>query len=284
MFWINPVLIDLGALQIRWYGLVYFAGFLLTWRILIGAAHRREAGLTPPHAEGLITWMVLGTLIGSRIIYYTLYNAPSLAADPLILFKLWKGGMSFHGAFLGVIAASYAYCRKHKLPFLSVADIIVLPASLMLALGRVANFINGELVGTPTSVPWCVDWTSNPYLAQPPEGCRHPSQLYAAAKNLLMYFILLGMQLRLTLKKGTLFWTFVLVYGTGRLATDFLRTPDPGDPVFLGLLIGQWLSLAMAVAAAIAFLHLHRQQQEPGTTRQALTKHINRRQRKKPKR
>ena len=147
-----------------------------------------------------------------------------------------------HGGLLGAILVSWYFCKKHKINFYQLADLLVVPFALVLVFGRIANFINGELWGTRTSVPWCVQFPGA-------EGCRHPSQIYEALYSYALFWILALMQESKRFVHGVVFWTFILLYGAFRFLTTFFRELDPTDPGILGLGIGQWLSLAMIVAA-----------------------------------
>jgi len=154
------------------------------------------------------------------------------------IIAVWQGGLSIHGGLVGAILVTYYWCKKHKVRFYHIADLLVVPLSLVLVFGRITNFVNGELWGKITNVSWCVEFPRA-------DGCRHPSQLYEAGYSLMLFFILLAAQTRKRLREGTLFWTFLGLYGLFRFLVTFYREPDPTDPVLLGLAIGQWLSLAM---------------------------------------
>jgi phosphatidylglycerol:prolipoprotein diacylglycerol transferase len=150
--------------------------------------------------------------------------------------------MSFHGGLMGIALAVWLFARRNSMRFYQLADLLVIPAAIALFFGRVANFVNGELIGTPSSLPFCIQYE---YV----QGCRHPSQLYEAFKNLVIFGVLLAVRQRKKLKEGTLFWLFVLLYGSLRFLVTFLRD----DPRFLGVSMGQYLSLAMVIAALFYF-------------------------------
>jgi phosphatidylglycerol---prolipoprotein diacylglyceryl transferase len=244
---IDPVLATIGPLQIRYYGLVYAIGFLAAYLILRNISKKGKIkNLDEEKTDELMIWLILGLIIGARLFSFVFYNTSALLNNPLEFFYIWNGGMSFHGALVGSFAAIYYYCKKHKLEFYTIVDILVIPAALFLFFGRIANYINSELVGTITTsekTPWCVVYQ------KVDSYCRHPSQLYEAAKNLLIFFALIAMHKSKIFKKGVLFWSFVLMYGALRFIENFWRD----DVRYLGLSTGQYLSLIM-VPIAIYFL------------------------------
>ncbi|HHE36380.1 MAG TPA: prolipoprotein diacylglyceryl transferase [Candidatus Woesearchaeota archaeon] len=249
---INPVLGTIGPLEIRYYGLVYALGFLVTYFLLRWAAKKKKIkNLTPSRADTLIIYLILGAIIGARLFLFIFYHPIELIRKPFEVLMLWHGGMSFHGGIIGVVIAGLLFCKKHKISFYELADLLVIPAAFFLFLGRIANFINGELVGIRTSVPWCVVFKDY-------EGCRHPSQIYEALKNLLIFFVLLFLYTKKSLKKklgqGIIFWSFVIMYGMLRFVVTFWRE----DPRFLGLSIGQYLCLLMIIIGSVALLFMRR--------------------------
>ncbi len=237
---INPVIVQLGPVQIKWYGLVYVIGFALAYYLLWRAAkEKRVKNLTTKNLDELLLYLIIGVVVGSRLLLFLVGHPMQFLEDPLEVFRIWHGGMSFHGGLVGIVFFGWLFCRKYKVRFYALADLLAAPAAFMLFVGRIANFINGELVGTVTNVPWCVQYGHV-------QGCRHPSQLYEAGKNLVIFFSLLGFQRLKGLKEGTIFWSFVLMYGTLRFFVTFFRD-DPR--LILGLSGGQVLSLAMALIA-----------------------------------
>src|SRR3989338_10889466 len=178
---INPILLKLGFLEIRYYGLFYVIGFILTYFMLDWLAKKKNIALTKDDIADLLLYTVIGMLAGSRLFYALVYNFAYYLENPLHIFAIWEGGLSFHGALIGIIIAGYAFCRKKNFDFYTLADIVVIPVSLALMLGRIGNFINGELYGRITDLPWGVKFKDA-------EGFRHPSQLYEAFKNMVMFF------------------------------------------------------------------------------------------------
>ncbi len=256
---ISPVIVSLGPFAIRWYSLVYVLGFLLAYWLLVRAARKGALkNVTVEDAEEYLIWLIVGSVAVARLLYVLVYNPAFYFVQPWKVLFLWEGGLSFHGGLLGAVLATLWFTKRRKISFYALADLLVTPFALVLVFGRIANFVNGELVGRVTDVAWCVTYPDVPGV----DGCRHPSQFYEAGKNLAIFAVLLGLtlnkKLKAWLREGTLFWLFVLLYGVGRFLTNFFRAPDLGDPVFLGLILGQWLSLlmvAVALPATIFFLN-----------------------------
>ena len=259
-------------LQFRFYALAYIIGLVAGWRIIVGLVQRpglwpgAAAPMTPKQVEDLFTAIILGVVLGGRLGYVLFYQPGHYLSHPLDILKVWEGGMSFHGGFLGVVAAGLWYCRRHGAPALQVADAMALVAPIGLFLGRLANFVNAELWGRPTSLPWGVIFPGPeaqdcPGLAPGP-CARHPSQLYEAG----LEGLLLGLVLYLLLRRGALrrpgriTGTFLLGYGLSRFAVELFRQADaqfvtPDNPLGhlvqfggVGLSMGQILSLPMILA------------------------------------
>lgn len=241
---LDPVLLSAGPLEIRWYGLFYALGFLLGYLILKKSA--KELGITRKDVEDYILLLVMGGILSARIFYVLVYNPLYYFANPLQIPAVWQGGLSIHGGLLGAILVTWFFCKKKRVNFYALADLLVVPLALAMVFVRIANYLNGELWGTVTSVPWCVEF---PWV----DGCRHPSQLYEAAYSMVLFWMLFLLQQGRRLTRGVLFWLFIGGYGLFRFLVTFLREPDPTDPLWLGIALGQWLSLAM-VLAALAWL------------------------------
>ncbi|MBW2996567.1 prolipoprotein diacylglyceryl transferase [Candidatus Woesearchaeota archaeon] len=244
---INPILLSIGPLQIRYYALVYIIGFLLGWYVL--NKKRQELKLEKKDVENFVFYLILGVVIGSRVLHILLWDPAYYFQNPLKIFAFWEGGMSFHGGLLGVMLAVYYFVKKHKLSFLKLADILTFPALFALALGRIANFINAEIVGTITNVRWCFKFPGY-------EGCRHPVQLYGAAGRFILLGYLAALNKVKKFKDGFIFWNFVFFMGLGRFFCDFFRQ----DPRILGLSLGQGLSLVMVAVAGLVLMKYHRKQ------------------------
>jgi phosphatidylglycerol---prolipoprotein diacylglyceryl transferase len=256
----DPVAIQLGPVAIHWYGLMYLIAFAQV--ILLGRwciAHRPWSGWTVKMLDDVLFYGVLGTIVGGRLGYVLFYKPMEYLAHPLDIFKLWEGGMSFHGGFLGVIIAMMLFAHQHKLRWLSVTDFIAPLVPLGLAAGRLGNFINGELWGRATDLPWGM------VFPQADDGiARHPSQLYQLAGEGLLLFAILWLYSRKPRPVGAVSGVFLIGYGTFRFLAEFAREPD----AFLGLLglgfsMGQWLSLPMVVAGVI-LLRWAQRQSKPG--------------------
>ena len=244
---INPTIVSFGPFEIRYYGLVYVIGFLFVYWLL--RKNSKVIGLSLEKIDELLVYLLIGLLAGSRLFEAIFWQPAYYFAHPLRIFYIWQGGMSFHGALVGLIFAGWLFTRQNKkINFLRLADIISLPAMLILAFGRIANFINGELPGKITNVSWCVKFPSAPNPAHR-IGCRHPSQLYESLHHFIAFFIMLPLSFK-KFKDGFMFLIFILLYGIGRFITDFYRD-DPN--IIFGINLGQIFSLLM-VFVAIYFL------------------------------
>lgn len=238
---IDPVLFRIGIFQIRYYGIVFALGFIITYLFLKYFVKKKKISkLDTKNLDNLLLYLIIGIVLGARLFYFIFYRPSEILSDPSEIFMVWHGGLSFHGGFIGGIFASWFFCKKYKVDLLSIADASVIPASLALALGRIANFTNQELYGYVTDVPWCVVFTSIDNL------CRHPYQVYAALSHLLMFIILIHVY-KDQKTKGTSFWAFVFLYGILRFITDFFRV----ESRFLGISTGQYLSLIMVIISWI---------------------------------
>lgn len=255
---INPVLLDLGPLEIRYYGLFYIVGIAIGYFLLRHFIRKKQLNLTEDELLDLIIYIAFGLLLGSRIFYFIFYNFSWLLQNPLNLFKLWEGGMSFHGGLIGVIAAGYLFCRQKKKNFLEIADYVVMPIAIGLAIGRLGNFINGELFGRPTTLPWAVNFGDG--------IARHPSQLYEAAKNIIIFSTLWLIKDK-TFPTGFRFWLFVTMYGCLRFTIEFVREPDPQLGFFLQYFtMGQLLSGAMIIMGSYSLWCISKQNTRKNST------------------
>lgn len=251
----DPVLIHLGPLAIRWYALAYVAGILLGWRYVVGLVKNprlwplRGPAATPLQIDDLILWITLGVIVGGRLGHVFFYTPELIWTDPVEILKTWHGGMSFHGGALGVLVAMFAFGRANKLDVLRLGDVITAAAPIGLFFGRIANFINGELWGRPTNVPWAIVFPDGG--PQP----RHPSQLYEAALEGIVLFLLLRWAThgppKLLNRRGVVAGLFMLGYGVARTLIENVREPDAYMPHFpLGLTMGMMLSAPMWILGA----------------------------------
>ena len=244
---IDPVIFQISdIIQIRWYGLIFGLGFILTYFVFEWLAKKKGLGLSKKDMNDYLLYGFLGTLIGGRL-GSVFSNIPYYLEDPLKIFALWEGGMAFHGALIGAVIAGLLFSKKKKIHFYDVADLTVIPAALALVFGRIANFINGEFYGTPTNLPWGVVF---PNAKENPEAVRHPVQLYESLKNMFI-FSALWMLKEKNLPRGTLFWTFVLLYGLLRF---WLEAYKDLPPYLLGMTWGQfWCLFMTAISAAMIY-------------------------------
>jgi phosphatidylglycerol:prolipoprotein diacylglycerol transferase len=264
--------LTLGPFAVRWYAMAYIAGILLGWRYAVALVRDRRpwADGVPPatdvQIDDLILWITLGIILGGRLGYVMFYMLPlesgrqTLMQDPVEIVRLWHGGMSFHGGFLGVAVAIVLFARSRAIPVLRLADIVAACAPIGLAFGRLANFVNGELWGRPTSLPWGMVFCGRHIDTYADGTCvaglvpRHPSQLYEATLEGLVLFLVLRLathRARWLRRPGVVTGLFILGYGLFRVALENVRMPDEGlrDLPF-GLTVGIMLSTPMVAAGA----------------------------------
>lgn len=246
---LDPVLIEIGPLAIRWYALAYIFGLVLGWRYLRRVVSRPGWRMTPLDVDDLLLYATLGVVLGGRLGYVLFYHPDYYLAHPLEALAVWQGGMSFHGGTLGVIAACLLFAWRRGLPPLEVGDAVACAAPIGLGLGRIANFINGELYGRVTDVPWAVIFPRGG-----PEP-RHPSQLYEAfLEGLVLFLVLyiLARRPRVAENHGLLGGAFLTGYALARLFAELFREPDAHlGFLFGGLTMGQILSLPMLAAGLL---------------------------------
>jgi phosphatidylglycerol---prolipoprotein diacylglyceryl transferase len=251
----NPIALQIGPIAIRWYALAYICGIVLGW-LYARALVKKErlwggpAPITLVQLDDFILWVTIGIIVGGRTGYVLFYNPAFFVQHPAEIFELWKGGMSFHGGFLGCVAAVMLFARNNGISILSLGDITTAVGPIGLFLGRLANFINSELWGRPAddSVPWAMVFPNGGPLP------RHPSQLYEAGLEGILLFTILVVMIRMgALKRpGLILGSFIAVYAFARITGEFFREPDP-QLGFLwgGLTMGMLLSVPMIIAGAI---------------------------------
>jgi phosphatidylglycerol:prolipoprotein diacylglycerol transferase len=251
---IPPTIFSVGPLALRWYGVMYVVGYFVGYRLLLRRIASRRTRLTRADLDNLIWYLVAGMLIGARLFYVLVYGRAEYAAHPLEAFAVWRGGLSFHGAVIGMAVALVVFARRYKIPVLELADLVALCGTPGLFFGRIGNFINGELYGRPTNVPWAMIFPGDPQHLP-----RHPSQLYEAfAEGLLLAGVLWlldsVLRARGINRSGLIAGTFLIGYAVVRFALEFTRQPDAQLGFVLGSLsMGQLLSILM-LAAGLVFL------------------------------
>lgn len=265
---LDPIAINLGPIPVHWYGLAYVAGILLGWfyarRLLDNSAlwPNNSAPMTRQHLDDFILWVAIGIVFGGRIGYILFYDLDKVLADPIRAIQINKGGMSFHGGLAGTTIAMFLFAKRSKIPVWSMFDIVAAVAPIGLFFGRIANFVNGELWGRVTDVPWAMVFCSPHVIAAHDGICpagpdpRHPSQLYEAGIEGIVLFLLLFILTRwaLALKKpGTVSGIFVIGYAFSRIFVEFFRQPDEQ----LGYLLGtNWLTMGMVLSLPMVAIGL----------------------------
>lgn len=244
---IDPVALDLGLVQIHWYGLTYMVGFAAAWWLIRRWAAKPGSGWSFQQVDDLIFYCALGVVLGGRFGYVLFYNYDAFLADPLMIVRVWEGGMSFHGGILGVSAAMFLFARNTGHAFLSVADRVAVVTPIGLGAGRIGNFINSELWGRVTDVPWGVVFPNGGQLP------RHPSQLYEFFLEGVLLFVALSLYGRRSPPVGALAASLVLLYGSFRFLVEFARMPDQhlGFVAFGWMTRGQVLCLPMIVIGLV---------------------------------
>jgi phosphatidylglycerol:prolipoprotein diacylglycerol transferase len=265
----DPVAIAIGPIVIRWYALAYIGGIVFGW-IYARALVKNErlwggpAAMTPPQLDDFILWVTVGIILGGRTGYVLFYNLPFFIQHPTEILELWKGGMSFHGGFMGCVVAVMWFARKNGISILSLGDITTAVGPIGLFLGRIANFINSELWGRPADpdLPWAMIFPNGGPLP------RHPSQLYEAGLEGILLFTVLAVMIRFgALKRpGLILGSFIALYGLARIAGEHFREPDP-QLGFLwgGLTMGMLLSVPMVIVGAIIIVAAWRRKSPDAT-------------------
>jgi phosphatidylglycerol:prolipoprotein diacylglycerol transferase len=243
-----PIAFAVGPFAIRWYALAYIAGLIIGWRYCLRLADRPPSLVGRRDVDDFLVWATLGVVLGGRIGFVLFYNLPHYLEHPVEVLYVWHGGMSFHGGALGVTAAIILFARQRKLPILALADIVNEAVPIGLFFGRIANFINDELWGRETTVPWAVVFPNGGNVP------RHPSQLYeAACEGVLLFLLLLWAERRgLRQRPGIVSGIFLAGYAVARMSGEFFRQPDVQlGFLFFGTTMGQLLSIPVLVAGAL---------------------------------
>ena len=238
---IDPILLDLGPLKLRWYGLMYVIGFVIAWWLARKRSAQPWSVVTYEQVDDLIFYCMLGVILGGRLGYVFFYGLDNLAADPLYLVKITEGGMSFHGGLVGVMLAMWFYARKLKTSMWSLWDFVAPLAPLGLFFGRIGNFINGELWGKPTDLPWGFK-VGNQVL--------HPSMLYEAILEGLVVFVIVWFFSAKQRPPMSVSGLFLLLYGVFRFLVEFVRVPD----AHLGYLFAEWITMGQVLSTPMILL------------------------------
>ncbi len=242
---VDPVLFTIGSLEVRWYGIILAGTFLIGAFMAAKLAEKRN--IKKEHIYDFMVYLIVASIIGARIAHI-LGNLSFYLENPFQMLAIWKGGMTFYGGLLAAVIVGYYFCKKRNIEFYDMADIFVIPLAFGIIFGRIGNFINGELYGKITNLPWAVN-------VRGVEGKRHPSQLYEAFKNLIIFSTLIYLYKLKDLPRGTIFWTFVLMYSSLRFVAEFFRD----WPVFwLGLTKIQLISIPLAILAGVMIYKLNK--------------------------
>jgi len=250
---INPIIVSIGPFAISWYSLAYVVGILLGWYYANKLTLISPFGINKSHIENFVSWSIIAIIIGGRLGYVLFYDPQKYLSNPIEIFKTYEGGMSFHGGIFGIGIASYLYCRKNHINFLAFVDILAVVSPIALFLGRLANFINAELYGRTTNVPWAVIF---PYSDNIP---RHPSQLYEAfLEGFMLFWIMMYFSYRTKSlsKPGRMLGIFLIFYGIFRAFIEFFREPDIKIGFILNYFtLGQLLCIPMILIGIYLLAH-----------------------------
>ncbi|NWF93718.1 MAG: prolipoprotein diacylglyceryl transferase [Syntrophaceae bacterium] len=250
---INPILLELGPIRLSWYGLMYVFGFLISYLLVRYQMKRKDFGISKQEVENLFFYLIIGLMVGARLGYVLFYDLRGYLANPLEIFAIWHGGMSFHGGLIGVLIVGILFCRKNHKSFWRIADLIIVTVPIGLGLGRIGNFINGELYGRVTQVPWGMIFPRGGPLP------RHPSQLYESALEGGLLFLILWFFKDRKLPAGGRLALFLLFYGIFRFFVEFFREPDAHLGFIVGpFTMGQLLTVFMVAGGSVLFILLRR--------------------------
>ncbi len=255
---ISPVIFSVGPFSLRWYAMAYLAGILIAWILIKRNIAKYKLGITSEQLDDIVFYATLGVILGGRLGYVLCYGNGYFWKNPFEIFAIWHGGMSFHGGIAGVTIGLYCFARKYKLPFLRITDLVALYVPIGIFFGRLANFVNGELWGRVTTVPWAVKFPEGGYLP------RHPSQLYEALSEGVLMFIILNFVWRKAYVRdhcGIISAMFLIIYTLSRMSMELFREPDQQIGFLTGgITMGQALSLPFLL---IGLFVLHRAVTQP---------------------
>lgn len=250
MNWINPVIFQIGPIGVHWYGVMYVITFILAYLFFHYSWLGKKVDLTTTQKDSFLIYVILGIILGGRLGYILFYNLPYYLENPLKMFHVWEGGLSFHGGVIGILTATIIFREIHKTKFFKLTDIITTVAPLGLFFVRIGNFINGELYGRIAD-KFCL------YFPTDPNNCRYPSQLFQALLEGLLLFIIMLLINRKNTKPGIPSSLFLILYGVFRVLAEHFREPDPQLGFIIGkFTMGQLLSIVMIICGIILFLIL----------------------------
>jgi len=249
---ISPEIVRIGPLAFRWYGIMYLAGFIASYFLVTYQIRRKELNLDKDIVLSLYFYLLIGLVAGARLGYVIFYNFPLYLQHPFEIFAVWQGGMSFHGGLLGSIASGILFCKKYRVNFWQMSDLLIVTAPIGLGLGRIGNFINGELYGRVTDIPWGMVFPSGGPLP------RHPSQIYEFFLEGVVLFTILWILKGRELRSGILTSVFAIAYGVFRFFMEFFREPDPQVGFIIGPFTkGQILSSIMVfIGVGVFYLRI----------------------------
>ena len=240
---IDPIALEIGPVVIRWYSLAYVGGILLGWQYILRISRLSIEKIDRKCIDDFIIWATLGIILGGRFGYVAFYNPSYFIENPVLIFALWHGGMAFHGGLIGMAVATWIFARRNEIQFFAFGDLVCAAAPIGLFFGRIANFINGELFGKPTDLPWALVFPSGG-----PET-RHPSQLYEAGLEGLLLFIVLFIMIfkfKALNRQGLVAGSFMMIYGLSRYLVEFVRQPDDHLGIIFDIAtMGQILSIPL---------------------------------------
>ncbi len=254
---IDPVFFRIGPLSFRWYGMMYALSFISAIFIIRYIALKKAIKISQEQISDLMLYGAIGVILGGRLGYVLFYNPGYYFSNPSKIIAVWEGGMSFHGGLIGAILGGIYFCRRFNFPIYQIADVAIVPAPLGLGLGRIGNFMNGELFGRETDVSWCMIFPGGG------DVCRHPSQLYEAGLEGGALFVILWFLSKRNLAPGVVFWSMILGYGVFRFIVEFAREPDAHIGFLMGIFsMGQLLSTPMIL---LGLFMIWRQQRDFST-------------------
>jgi phosphatidylglycerol:prolipoprotein diacylglycerol transferase len=252
---IDPILVELGPIRVGWYGLMYVFGFLISYLLVRYQMKKKDFDISKQEVENLYFYLIVGLMVGARLGYVLFYDLKMYLGEPLEIFAVWHGGMSFHGGLIGVLIVGILFSWRNKKSFWRIADLIIVTVPIGLGLGRIGNFINGELYGRVTQVPWGMIFPKGGPLP------RHPSQLYESGLEGGVLFLILWLIKDKKLPAGGLLALFLSLYGVFRFFVEFFREPDVQVGFVLGpLTMGQILCAFMIIGGMILFLYLRKRE------------------------